>query len=491
MLNKIKTQLSKAKAFMHRDDGSIKEKTLRSGAWLGISGIVINFLTFIRSIVLARLLTPEIFGLMGIGLMFIRAMDTITRSGVAEALIHRQDNVDEAKHTVFTILVARGFLLAIIIASLSPLIADFYGESALTPLIWLMAVSFPIQSFTNVNNLIKTKDLEFKRLAYIDQLGEVVNTSATIILAFWLQSVWALAIGHVISSTSFMLLSYIFIPGRPRFRFDLQVAKELFTYGKFITGVSIVLFIASELDKAVIPKILGIEQLGFYVLAFTTANFATTYIAKLASRVLFPAYSKLQHDKVALQIAYLSVVRFLGLIILPATIGLILLADELVLLLYGEKWAPASDVLKVLAVFGLLRSFTAVNGYLFNGMGKPKIDFYISVVRLVLIGLLILPLTINYGIVGTAIAVTVPMGFQLVLGVIWLKKEINLSFLVYLASFMGTILRCVAMVAIVLAGQYFLDLGQTIWLIGTILTAALLYAAISYKPLMKLVKEKN
>jgi PST family polysaccharide transporter/lipopolysaccharide exporter len=233
-----------------------------------------------------------------------------------------------------------------------------------------------------------------------------------------------------------------------------------------------------------------VEQLGYYALAFTTANFATTYLAKLASRILFPAYSKIQEDKEAVKRVYLKVIELLGIVVLPAAIGLMLLANEFVLALYGEKWRPAAEVLQVLAVFGVIRSFSATNGYLFNGIGRPNIDFYISTGRLAVIGILIYPLTVRYGLVGTAVSIVIPMAIHFVVGTMILRKLINVETGQILKALLGTSLRCLVMASVVMFGQYYADLSSVLSLVMVVVAAGVVYSMLSFVPARRLLSEK-
>jgi PST family polysaccharide transporter/lipopolysaccharide exporter len=291
----------------------------------------------------------------------------------------------------------------------------------------IIAVTFILGGFRNINTVVLKKNLDFKRLTYVEQVTSILHTLIVIALAYQLRTVWALVYGQIAASLIGLVMSFTIIPGRPRLLLNKSIARELFAYGKFITGSSVVLFIAMEMDKIVAGKILGVEILGYYVLAFSLANLPAKNISRVISDVLFPAYAKLQENLSALQDAYLMVLKYVSLLTLPAAAGIIALAPEIIRVLYGEKWLPALDPLWVLCVFGGIRSITSLNGYLFNGIGKPKIQFYIISFRLCLIALIIWPLTREYGLAGTAIAVTIPLAVQLILGLYFITRYLQLS----------------------------------------------------------------
>lgn len=413
--------------FALTEEGSVKTRVVRSVVWVGGAQVVGSLLNLVRSVVLARLLTPEIFGLMGLASIAIRAIETVTRPGVAQALIARQKAFEDASGTAFTLLLLRGLLLAALLAIAAPWVAAFYDAEVLSPMLQVLSAVFVIGGLANINKIARLKELDFRRLTYLGLTTSFVGTAVTITAAFWLRSVWALVIGQITTTGLSAVLSYYFIDGRPRFAWNPLIARELLAYGKFITGSSIVLFIGQELDSAVIGKLLGIEQLGFYAIALTIANIATTNLSRLASNIMMPAYSKLQEDRPALQRAYLRTFSLVMFVVLPATAGLILAAEPLVQVIYGEKWLPAVLPLQILAVFGLTHSLVTFNGYLFEGIGLPKIAFQLGLIRLLVVAPLIVPMTLWFGLIGAAVTVTFAMSVQWLAGLYFLHRHLGIS----------------------------------------------------------------
>ena len=404
--------LRKLARFALAEEGSVKTRVVRSGIWVGASSVIGTAVTIGSSIVLARLLTPEAFGLIGLAGIAIRAIETITRPGVAQALIARPRAFDEAAATAFTLLLLRGLLLGLVLAAAAPWVAAFYETDALEPMLQVLSAVFVIGGFVNIRTIARQKELDFRQLTYLGLTTTVIGSLVTISAAFWLRSVWALVIGQIATASLSALLSYFYIGGRPRLAWDRGIARELLSYGKFITGSSIVLFVAMELDSAVIGKVLGVERLGYYTVAFTIANLATSNLAKVASSIMMPAYSKLQSDLPALKRAYLRTLSMVMLAVMPAAAGLVLVAEPLISIVYGEKWLPAVVPLQILAVFGLFRALAAFSGYLFEGMGLPRIAFQMGLMRLVVIAPLIIPLTKSHGLLGAAVTVTIGMAVQ-------------------------------------------------------------------------------
>jgi PST family polysaccharide transporter/lipopolysaccharide exporter len=476
--------------FAFAEEGSVKARVVRSGIWVGASNAIGSLLNVVRSIALARLLSPEMFGLMGLAGIAIRTLETVTRPGVAQALIARQKAFDEAAATAFTMLMLRGFVLAALLAAVAPWAAKFYEAGELEPILQVLAAVFVIGGLVNIRTIAHQKELDFRRLTYLGLTTNVLGTLATIAAAFWLRSVWALVIGQLVTASLNALLSYVFVGGRLHLAWDKAVARELFAYGKFITGSSIILFVATEIDSAVIGKVLGVEQLGFYTLAFTIANIPTANLSKIAAGIMMPAYSKLQADRPALQRAFLRTQALVMLVVLPASAGIVLAAEPLLAVVYGNKWLPATIPLQLLAVFGLVRSLAAFNGYLFEGMSRPKVAFQLGVLRLLVVVPLIVPATARWGLAGAAATVTLGIAAQWMGGFYFLRRELDLGPWQVLSNCWRSVWTTAIMGAAVYATMSVVPHNSIVGLLLIITSGVAVYGVLNFKVLRALMAER-
>ena len=420
-------------------------------------------------------------------MMCIRGVDVITQTGFSTALIQRPTGFEEAKHTAFTLMVLRGFVLALILIVSAPFVASFFGEPDVRHLLSVLAVTFIFSGFLNIDTVRNQKELDFKALVYLDQARTIISFILVLAFAFYYRNIWALVIAHVISAFLHVILSYRIIKGRIDFQFNKRIAWELFHYGKFITGLSIVVYLTSEIDNAVIGKILGVETLGFYVLAYTLANLPATHFSKVLSNVLMPAYSKLQDDLPALEAALSRVIRFIALTTIPMSFIMIVLADNLVTVVYGDRWAAAAAPLQVLAVLGMLRAITSVNGYLYNAIGKPNIPFYLNLAKLVVIAILIVPLTLAYGIEGTAIAITIPMFVQFFVGFRIICNVISANYMMLLGELTRIVLLSAVAALVILGLKQQLDAPTVTNLVALLAISALTFSVLLFKELREAV----
>jgi O-antigen/teichoic acid export membrane protein len=217
-----------------------------------------------------------------------------------------------------------------------------------------------------------------------------------------------------------LILSYIIAPRHDKIGFDLQKARELFSFGKWILGRDILTYVMNQADKIVVGRLAGVATLGLYNVAYQIATLTNKELVRVVARVTFPAYSKLRSDGEIMREAYLKVVQLTSLITLPIAIGMLLLADGLVRHVLGNQWLPTVNTLRILSLWAALESLSLIAVPLLSGMGRPDVAAKTSAVRLVLLMALIYPLTKWVGMPGAALAVA--MSSAVVAPWLWLSS---------------------------------------------------------------------
>jgi len=388
---------------------SLLYKVHRGGLLIGSSNALKVLLAMVRTVVVARFLAPKDLGLMGIVLLTLAVLESLSQTGFAAALIQQKKRVDDYLDTAWVVSVARGVSLYGLLFLLAPLVASFFSAPGLTLLLRIVGLAYIFEGLTNIGVVTFRKELEFEKEFLYQQIETLTDIVLTVGLAIILQSVWALVFGYLGGKGVKCLASYLIHPYRPGLGFDSKKARELFRFGKYLLGSSIIILLVTQGDDAVVGKLLGTTALGFYVIAYKISNMPATSITHVFSQVAFPAYSKLQDDPEQLRNAYLKTLKYIAFVSLPTCGGLILLAPELVSFFLGQKWMQIVPAMRVLCVFGLIRALGGTTGPLFQGIGRPDIITKLNLGKLVIIALLIVPLTQKYGIVGTSITITIPM----------------------------------------------------------------------------------
>ena len=432
----------------HLNDVKRKEslfyKVRRGGVLIGTSNALKVLLAMVRTVVIARFLAPEDLGLMGIVLLSLAILESLSQTGFAAALIQKKKRVDTYLDTAWIVSLVRGVFLYCLLFFCAPLVASFFNAPSVTLLLRVVGLACIFEGLINIGVVTFRKELEFEKEFFYQQIEIFTDILLTISLAIILRSVWALVFGYLGGKGVKCFTSYLIHPYRPGFTFDREKARELFRFGRYLLGSSIIILLITQGDDAVVGKLLGTTALGFYVIAYKISNMPATSITHVFSQVAFPAYAKLQDDPERLRNAYLKALKYIAFVSLPTCGGLFVLAPELVNFFLGQKWIEIVPAMRVLCIFGVIRALGGTTGPLFQGVGRPDIITKLNLGKLLIIALLIIPLTQKYGIVGTAITVTIPMVLDQTIS--WhicariIRGRVGEIFAVLVPSLIGTLL---------------------------------------------------
>ena len=393
-------------ALVPGSDGDVVGRTVKSGVWAMLINVSDRGLQLGMVLVLASLLSPAAFGLMGIALLVVNALTWITRLGIDEALIQRRDeDVDDYLNTAWMLQIARGAVISAIAFAAAPLVGTAFSEPQVVPLVRALSLYPVIKGLQNPGVMYFLKNLEFHRQFVYQLTTRLAHVGVAVAYGVAFRSVWALAYGFLAGAVAKVLVSYVVHEYRPRPSFELDVARELFDYGKWITGSSIVSFIRSQGDDGFVGWYLGATTLGFYQIAYRVSNAPATEITQTISSVTFPAYSKVQDDVAALREGYFRTVKMTTLVAFPAGIGLLAVTPSFVYAFYDQSWTPMIVPMQVLAVFGVLHAVTSAASPLFRAVGRPEVETKLQTLRLAVLAALIVPLTELWGLTGTSLAV--------------------------------------------------------------------------------------
>lgn len=386
--------------------GSLTSQSIWSGVWVAMLNVGDRLLQLGMVVILARLLAPADFGLMGIALLMLSGLTRFSQLGLNQALVYnREADIDGYLNTTWSLNIGRGLGIAAVLVVGAPLAASVFGEPRAEPVIQVLAVSPLLFGLRNPGVVYFQKDLEFQKEFVYELSGAIVQFVVAVAYALAFANVWALVFGNIAKNATRFLVSYVVHSYRPRPGFDRAIAAELVNYGKWITGSSITNYLKSEGDDAVVGWLLGAASLGFYQMAYRLSNAPATEITHTISRVAFPAYSKLQDDLDALRTGYFRVLKLTLLLALPAGIGLAAVAPLFVEAVLGPNWLPIVLTLQVLTVYGMQRAFGATFGPVWRAIGRPDYQTKLSLVSVVLMAIAIIPLSVSYGFLGTALVI--------------------------------------------------------------------------------------
>lgn len=422
---------------------NLVKKTLHGFGWVSLFSLTTKGVRFLTTLLLARLLDPEDFGLVAIGLLVVNTIAIFRDLGLGSALIYKKDNIEKAANTAFTLLPLVGLLLFGVTFLLSPYAAGFFNNAESEPVIKFLSISLLLISLGLTPSNLLDKELEFKR-QFLPEAGSVIayGIIATT-LAFRGFGVWSIVYGKIFSDVVWLIVMWMVSPWRPKLEFDFEIARGMLAYGRHILGATFITFVLTNLDTAFVGRFLGTAALGFYSISYNVSHTPAMNITRPINRVMFPAYSKLQKNTKSLIRVYLKTLKYSSLVSVPVSLGILVIAPDLIVNVLGEKWMPALLPLQVLCIAGSLRSARASTGVLLNAVGRPEISEKLCLLQLILECIIIYPLSMKFGVFGTSVVVTslvlvfTLVGFQAVeklLKIGW-KNYIEALSYPYLASF--------------------------------------------------------
>ena len=407
------------------------EKLLQKGLlWSIIEVLIKRLFDLFVKLILARILFPEEFGIVGMAAVFTSFVQVISEMGIGSALIQRkkEDLKDIHFQTAFWFSLVFGIVLYVSICFLAPFVSEFYGEPILKQVVPILGLPILISSVNTINKVQLMRELNFKKLAIVNNISSIIAGIGAIILAYNNFGIWALVFNVVVPFFFAVPLLFIATKWRPKPVWEGVAFKEIFSFGIFTFGTAIILNITANIDYLVIGKLISAASLGAYTLAFMLTSMVSTQITSMVNRVMYPFYSAIQTDAAKVKEHYLSVLKYYAVIIYPIMLSLIVLGGPIISIFFGDKWVEAKVPMRILAVAVLINILTSSYNVLFRSIGKPKLEMKI------LLGILIfatIPAIIVggywYGVRGVAYGILFSSIANLLVVLLLLEKHFNIS----------------------------------------------------------------
>ncbi len=384
--------------------GSLKQKMVRGTFWVFLGKIVVRILILTRLVVLARILSPGDFGLIGIAILVMDTMETFSQTGFEQAIIQKKEINREETDISWTILILRSFLLSILMFFSAPFAAGFFKTPEASSIIGFMAFIFVLRGFTNIGVYFLKKDMDFFRDFLFNAAGAVVSLIVSVVLALLWKDVWALVYGIMAGEVVKLICSFFIHPYLPRLNFHFNKALEIFHYGKWLFLSNILFFSIHSIGPYVVGRLLNTYWLGLYQMAYRIATMPMREITHVIAQVMLPAYSGMQDDLAHFRETFIKVSQVVSFVTIPLTSIIMINAEGLVRIVLGEKWLEMVPVLQILCIYGGMESIKALSGPVFMALGRTDIEAKFPLFRFPLLAMIMIPLTIKWGIKGTALA---------------------------------------------------------------------------------------
>jgi len=433
---------------------NLRKKTISAVLWSGSEKIGLQVVQFVISIILARILFPSDYGLLGMLAIFFSVSSSFIDTGFNEALIQKKAATKLDFSTIFYFNIAASVFFFSLLVIFAPLIAKFFDEPRLTNLTRFMALSLIISSFGMVQNTYFRKDLNFKSIAKVRLLSVVVSGVLGITLAYRGFGVWSLAIRGVAGSFLSVLSYWIFSNWRPVFKFSFQSLKNLFPFGSKLFASSLLHYIFSNIFTLVIGKLFSAKDLGFYIKARDLQQRPVSILEQTIAQVTFPLFSTIQDDINRLKATSRKIIKIAAFINFPLMLGLIVTAKPLIQVLLTDKWLPSVIYIKILSLWGLIFTIHFLNLNIIKSKGHSDLYFRVGLFGNILVSVAII-IGIKWGVVGLVIGKVVVSYISYSLGAYYTYKLINYSILEQISDILPYLfISSVMALLIYMAGVY-------------------------------------
>lgn len=423
---------------------SLREKTISGAKWSAMATVIIIGLGLVQMTVLARIIDSHQFGLLTVSLVIIALADTLSDFGIANSIIQRKEIGQLELTTLYWLNVGLGIVVFVLLFSLSGVIAGVLHNPDLAPLMRTLSFAFVVIPHGQQYRALMQKELEFNKIGMTETTAVLAGFTFTVVTAhFWPLAMTAI-LGYLVNSAVRTLLFGWFGRRiyRPGLRFSLASVVPNLRFGAWLTADSIINYVNTNLSTLVLARILGASVAGGYNLAYNVAVVPPMKLNPIITRVLFPAFAKIQDDTAKLRVNFYKLLSVVGIINFPVLLGLMVVSNNVVPLVFGEKWVSIVPILQLLCVVGLLRSVGNPIGSLLMAKARVDISFKFNVFKT----FLFVPAIVVGGHLAGALGVT--LGFLLV-------QIVNtvLSYFVMIKPVLGSSYR-----------EYILSLWLPLWL---------------------------
>ena len=442
-------------------DLSLKNKTIKGLIWSSVERFSVQGVQFFVMLVIARILAPKDFGLVGMLTIFIAVADSLISSGFSQALIRKLDRTENDYSTVFLFNIAVSFILYIILFAIAPWIAEFYDEPQLCDLMRILCLNIIIFSFGVVQRAIYTATVNFKVQAKASFIAALLSGIVGIWMAYKGFGVWTLVWQQLINASINTLLLWIYSSWRPSLLFSLQSFRELFSFGSKLMISGLIDTVYVNLYSLVIGKVFNATSLGYYTQADRFVKFPSSNISGIIQRVTYPVLCELQDDDEKLRKDYRILIKMSAFVVFPLMCMLAGIAYPLVDVLLGEKWLSSATLIIPLCFNMMFHPIAAINLNLLQVKGRSDLFLKLEIIKK-LIGVLFIVFSIPFGVVFMCYSCIIAGLIMLYINTIYTKDLIGVGFWMQLKDIAITLAISFLMFVFLIVFSYVL---KNVWLL--------------------------
>lgn len=352
---------------------SVRERVVRGLFWLTATRASGQIITWIITIFVVRLLSPEDYGLMGMAVLFIGVLFLFNEIGLGAAIVQRSEVTAAQLSDLRWLILVVNAALCVLLVALAPAVAAYFDEPRLVAIIRVLALMFLMNGLGTPSASILQREMAFREKATAEVAGNVVGAVCTLIMAFRGDGVWSLVAGNLVLRLVTNTLYCFYRPPSFARSFSFNNVGLFLEFGFQVAASRLLWYLASSADVLIVGKVLGSVQLGFYSLAVQYSSLPLEKFVTILNEIAFPSFSSVQNDKETLQRHFLKLVHFVALVTFPMFIGLALVASSAVDVLLGARWLPIVFPLQLLSVVSCCRAIETINAPVTMARGRPRV----------------------------------------------------------------------------------------------------------------------
>jgi PST family polysaccharide transporter len=476
----------------------LKQRTIRALSWSLILKVGSQIISFSIGIVIARLLMPDDFGLLAMAMVFVGVSSLLSNVGLGSAIIQSQHLSKTDLSTIFWLNMVLASLMATLLYSSSEHISRLYQRIELVEIIETLSVVFLINATATVPRTLLMKDLEFKSIAKSDLIAMFSSGLVAITFAKYGLGYWSLVAQSVSSGVISCILIWLKSKWFPSLIFSFYSVKKIFRFSISVFLTQTLQFITRNIDKFLLGRYLGGEQLGIYDKAYSILMFPLTNISHVIGSVMFPSLSSIQNDKERVRSIYLKVTGVIALCSFPILGGLYVVSDFFVICIIGEHWAAAIPIIKILSIGGFITTITSVTGAIYLSQGAADLQLKVNLITrpIAIISVLI---GLHWGIIGIALGFVISSYINGFITLFIASKLINLKLMSlvkkFQKSFINTLIMTIFLITIKLLYLEILNIKNMMLLISlgmlSYLVLSILSNNTSFKEVVDIIMKKG
>jgi PST family polysaccharide transporter len=455
---------------------NLKQATIRGTVWSYAAFYTGKIIVFVSTVILARLLTKDDFGVVGYALVIIGFLDVVRDLGIVSALIYYPED-DQLNAAAFWLTLGIGVLIYCVAWAIAPLAGEFFHDQRVVLILRVLTLTYPIGALTSVQEALLNKRLSFNLRFILDFSRSVTKGLVSIGLALLGVGPWSLIFGQIGGTVVSTLLISRLIPWRPTWKFSLTAARSLLKFGLPMVSLTGLAIFVLNIDYVIVGRYLGSVALGVYTLAFRIPDLAILQFCGIVASVIFPVFARVRDDEEMLKRGFLKAIQYVSLLTVPLGLGMALLSEPFIRALFTDKWLDAVPVMQAISVYALLLSLGFNAGDVYKARGAPGVLTKINFIKAcVLVPALLWAVTVPRTITAVGWAQVAVALLGSIINLVVAMRMLNLPLLQILNAFRPAALGGVVLsMAVIALSSFYGDLSPWLQLLSGTLVGGLAY----------------